>query len=103
MNAPASTATSFTALPHALHLSCLTLLPLEDILAMCATDHDMRHLCADDVVWRAIYEDVVSRCRLQGMGCTSAQQEQSLQSHKRPVEQQANYKHKTLTHILAIF
>lgn len=103
MNAPASSATSFTALPHALQLSCFTLLPLEDILAIGATSHDMRQLCADDMAWRAIFEDLADRCGLRGIGRSSAQKQRNLEKRKTQMEQLINYKHKTLTHVLAFF
>lgn len=103
MNAKPSSATFFTTLPHALQLSTLMLLPLEDILAIGATSHDMRQLCAYDVAWRAIYEDLANRCGLGGMGYASAQKHRSLENHNKQMEEQVNYKHKTLIHVLAYF
>ena len=105
MNAKLSSAILFAALPRALQLTCLTMLSLEDILAIGATSHDMRQLCADDVAWRAIYEDLTTRCGLQGIiGYTSAQKQRSLENRKKRVEQQqANYKHKTFLTLFDIF
>ena len=63
----------------------------------------MRQFCADDVVWRAIYEDLTTRCGLQGIGYTSAQKQRSLEKRKTRVEEQIDYKHKTPIHIFAFF
>lgn len=102
-NANYSTAASFTALPHEVQLTCLTMLPLEDILDVAATSRGMRLLCGEDAAWRAIYKDMVGRCCLQGEGVTSAQRQRSLEDHERRVEQQTCYKKKALTHLLGFF
>lgn len=93
----------FAVLPRALQLACLAMLPLEDILAFDATSHTMRQLCAEDVLWRFIYEDVVSRCALEGEEHMTAERERSLVDHKNRVEDRTAYKYKTLTHLLAFF
>jgi hypothetical protein len=79
MDANAPSAALFAALPRALQLSCLTVLPLEDMLVFDTTSHGMRQLCADDVLWQPIYADVVDRCCLEGTGSTSKQQQEDLE------------------------
>ena len=86
----------FTVLPHPIHLSYLTLLSLEDILAVSTTSHEMRQLCADNVVWQAIYKDLVDRCFWQL--CESRSYIRSLDNQRRPT-----YKHKTLNLLLSYF
>jgi len=93
----------FAALPQALQLACLTMLRLKDMLYFSATCRTMYTLCADDVLWRPINEDLVRRCRLPDVHIVSLQEPWSLEIHKKQVEEQAKYKHKTFLHLLAIF
>jgi len=83
----------FATLPHTIYL---TLLSIEDILAFGATSHEMHQLCADNVIWQAIFEDFVDRCRfdyeLENHARTSI-----FQSLRNP---QKSYKHKTLKSVL---
>lgn len=67
MNATTFSAAPFLLLAKALQLTCLTVLSIADMLAFSTTSHSMRLLCADDVVWRPIYEDLARRCQLGGV------------------------------------
>ena len=103
MDAATSSAAPFLLLPKALQLTCLTMLPIEDMFAFSTTSHHMRQLCAEDLVWRPIYENLACRCQLEGVG---EERQEDLEERQRRLqqqqqrEQQASYKAKTLTHLL---
>ena len=105
--AHAPTAALFAALPQPLQLACLTVLPIADMLAFDTTSHGMRRLCADDLLWRSIYEDINDCCRLEGVGFWPGQQERDLEVKQQQLlqrqQQQTSYKGKALIHLLAFF
>jgi len=107
MDFTSSSAALFVALPRALELSCLTVLPIKDMLAFDTTSHGMRQLCADDVLWRPIYEEIVNHCCLEGVGIGAGQQQRDLEAKQQQLlqqqQQQPSYKGKTLIHLLAFF
>jgi hypothetical protein len=67
----------------------------------------MRRLCADDVLWRPIYDEITNHCRLEGVGYWPGQQQRDLEAKQQQLlqhqQQQTSYKGKTLTHVLAFF
>lgn len=105
--ARAPLAALFTSFPQPLQLSCLTVLPLADMLRFSTTSPGMRQLCADDVVWQPIYWDLTDRCRLEGVGYWPGQQERDLEVKQQQLlqqqQQQTSYKRKTLVQLLAFF